>query len=296
MKPFTFKRNFTAADSINYVVFTKASLYTADYVVVSGSITSSINGTTAIRGTSKGFKVLPRSADHVSFYDPPSKGVTIVDPDTSVRIVAIVYDQFDNLVDKSGVASVSLRSTRKTIGDVAGDTTLSCDSLGRVSFKIKVTNGNKNDTFPIIVTLPSTGSADTAKCVVGRSSITAIKQVPKTIPSKGQPGKITLKLGPNPFKPASGQILTIELVPGNGTGSTMLSGIFKIFDGMGNVVTVLNVSKSSGKFCAYWDGKNMKGVVVGAGTYFMKADVENRGVKTDVGGGGASNILIGVRN
>lgn len=172
-EPFRFKRNFTAADSVYTVVFTKVPPNNVlENVSVSGRFVTTTSDTigNAIRGTSDGFKVLPGPADHVMFFDPPSKGTKIADPNSGASVRVKVYDKYDNLVDKTESADVTLSSTRPSIGDVDGPATIKSDDTGTVTFKIKVTNGAEKDTFPLVATLVSNSKTDSAMGVVGKTT------------------------------------------------------------------------------------------------------------------------------
>lgn len=171
-----------------------------------------------------------------------------------------------------------------------------CDDSGTVSFKVKVTGGNELDTFPIIVSFSASSNADTAKCVVGGSTITVVKFSPK-VANKVLPAKIRMKMqiGPNPFKPASGEVLTIELAPGTSNTSIALSGMIKIFDCMGNVVKTQSIGKSSGKLSIRWDGKNMDGRIVSAGTYYLKLNIVNENANNNQKIDLPAGIFIGVK-
>jgi hypothetical protein len=173
LTPFRFKRNFTIADSVYSVVFTKVPPNgVLENVSVSGIFLTNTSDTigSAIRGTSDGFKVLPGPADHVKFFDPPSNGIKVAEPNSGALVRVKVYDKYDNLVDKTGSADVALASTQPLIGDVDGPATIKSDDTGSVTFKIKVTGGAEKDTFPIVATLVSNSNSDTAKGVVGKTT------------------------------------------------------------------------------------------------------------------------------
>ncbi len=173
LTPFRFKRNFTAADSVYSVVFTKVPPNgVLENVSVSGIFLTNTSDTigSAIRGTSDGFKVLPGPADHVKFFDPPSNGTKVAEPSSGAVVRVKVYDKYDNLVDKTESAEVTLTSTMPSIGDVDGLATIKSDDTGNVTFKIKVTNGAEKDTFPLVATLVSNSKTDSAKGVVGKTT------------------------------------------------------------------------------------------------------------------------------
>ncbi|NLD92918.1 MAG: hypothetical protein GX639_09645 [Fibrobacter sp.] len=173
LTPFRFKRNFTVADSVYSVVFTKVPPNgVLENVSVSGIFLTNTSDSigSAIRGTSDGFKVLPGPADHVKFFDPPSNGTKIADPGSGAVVRVTVYDKYDNIVDKDEGAEVTLTSTMPSIGDVDGPATIRSDDTGNVTFKIKVTNGAEKDTFPLVATLVSNNKADSAKGVVGKTT------------------------------------------------------------------------------------------------------------------------------
>jgi hypothetical protein len=171
--PFRFKRNFAAADSVYSVVFTKVPPNgVLENVSVSGIFLTNTSDSigSAIRGTSDGFKVLPGPADHVKFFDPPSNGTKVADPGSGAFVRVKVYDKYDNLVDKTGSAEVSLTSTKPLIGDVDGLATIQSDDTGNVTFKIKVTSGAEKDTFPLVAALISNNNTDSAKGIVGKTT------------------------------------------------------------------------------------------------------------------------------
>lgn len=171
LKKFTFPRDFVGARPYD-VVFTKVpDNGSLEIVSVSGKFLVNTKDTigNAIRGSSDGIKILPGDPDSVKFYDPASGGIKVVNPGITSTIVAKVYDKFGNLVDKSGQADVKLTSLKPTTGDVDGASTSTTDDTGTVYFKVKITNGKLNDTFPLVATLVTNSKTDQAFGVVGKN-------------------------------------------------------------------------------------------------------------------------------
>ncbi len=171
LKKFTFPRDFVGEQK-NDVVFTKVpDNGSLEIVSVSGKFLVNATDTigNAIRGSSDGIKILPGDPDSVKFYDPASGGIKVVNPGISATIIAKVYDKFGNLVDKGGQADVKLTSTKPTVGDVDGASTITSDDTGTVYFKVKITNGKLNDTFPLVATLVTNSKTDQAFGVVGKN-------------------------------------------------------------------------------------------------------------------------------
>ena len=160
--------------STNTVIFTKVPESGTDRVSVSGIFTNAQQGISyGMKGTSDPITILPGPPAKLAFFDPPSQGTGTVNPGLPYHVKIQIYDQFDNKVRQP--ASVSLQSTAPDIGDVVGSTGGTpvngmSDTSGMVSFPVGVTNGDLNDTFPLIATLLiSTPATDNAKMVVGRA-------------------------------------------------------------------------------------------------------------------------------
>ena len=120
-----------------------------------------------IFGSSVPITILPGPPAKVEFQDPPSNGVAIVDPGQVYTVKVQVYDEYDNKTGQT--ATVSLASGAPLIGDVVGLPTDESDSTGLAVFQIGVTEGDVNDTFPLVATLMSNGFTDNAKGVVGKA-------------------------------------------------------------------------------------------------------------------------------
>jgi hypothetical protein len=153
--------------SLNTVQFQKVAPGGGGVVVGVSGIYKNGDIEFAIAGNSKSIIVLPGDPAKVEFQDPPSKGKAVVDPGRQFTVKVQVYDKFDNKV--SSAADVTLKSTAPDIGNVIGDGAAKSDSAGLALFKVEVTSGNLNDSFPIIATLKSNGVTDNATMVVGKN-------------------------------------------------------------------------------------------------------------------------------
>ncbi|NLE01146.1 MAG: hypothetical protein GX640_14860, partial [Fibrobacter sp.] len=92
---------------------------------------------------------------------------------------------------------------------------------------------------------------------------------------KPVPYDIQVLLGPNPFKPGDGQVLSITIVPSTEIKSqVMLEVSAAIFDHLGNMVfyekKVSDENSSTTKIPFSWNGRNKRGRLAGAGTYLLK--------------------------
>lgn len=86
---------------------------------------------------------------------------------------------------------------------------------------------------------------------------------------------LSLRFGPNPFRPKNGETLTIELTPEKSATPLMLSGKVMFIDCLGNVINKATFRNASGKVTMKWDGKDDSGSLVNPGTYTLKLNVEN---------------------
>jgi hypothetical protein len=148
--------------------FTKVPSSGYDRISVNGAY-----GKQIFLGNSKSIKILPGDPEKVTFQSPPSNGVATIPgffDNGSVR----VEDKYGNSVGKG--IEVKIRSTTPEIGDIlkdddtpAGgqDVVIVTDSTGNAHFKATVTDGDKNDTIPLITTLVRNNATDNAKLVVG---------------------------------------------------------------------------------------------------------------------------------
>lgn len=148
--------------------FTKVPSSGYDRVAVNGAY-----GKQIFLGTSKATKILPGAPEKVTFQNPPSKGLAIIAgylDDGSVKVV----DKYDNAVGEG--IEVKIRSTAPEIGDIlkddesyaeGKDVVSVTDATGEAYFRASVTDGNKDDTIPLVATLVENSATDNAKLVVG---------------------------------------------------------------------------------------------------------------------------------
>ena len=154
--------------SKNTVVFTKVPESGYDGVEVSGMFTNP-NDPKAffpIRGSSKDIRINPGPPEVIVFQDPPSKGVKVIDRGGAHDVTLQVTDRYDNNINSS--TSVGMVSNDKNVGDVVTGT-VETDETGLAVFQVRVTNGELNDTFPIVATLLVNNATDDAKIVVGKA-------------------------------------------------------------------------------------------------------------------------------
>jgi hypothetical protein len=148
--------------------FTKVPSSGYDRVSVNGAY-----GKQIFLGNSKTIRILPGTPEKVTFQTPPSKGLTVIPgflDNGSVR----VEDKYGNSVGKG--IQVKIRSTAPDIGDILNDDDSPAkgkdvisitDSTGKATFRAIVTEGDKDDTIPLIATLVQNSATDNAKLVVG---------------------------------------------------------------------------------------------------------------------------------
>jgi hypothetical protein len=121
----------------------------------------------AIMGTSAQINIKPGAPAKILFDAPPSKGLDKIFPGTPYDVKLQVFDKYDNKVKT--VTAVKLESQDKDNGDVDGASQVNTDTSGVASLRMKVTNGDINDTIRIIGTLVSVaGATDNAKLIVGK--------------------------------------------------------------------------------------------------------------------------------
>ena len=152
------------------VVFTKVPPGGNEYVTVSGIWKNGTN-TLAFFGVSDGVKILPGDPEKVIFQDPPSKilapgSAPVIDPGQSRTVTVEVRDRFENKV--SVQAQVTIKSNQPAIGDIDGPLTATSDSVGIATFKAKVTQGDKGQTFELEAAIPGK-PADKADLTVGQA-------------------------------------------------------------------------------------------------------------------------------
>jgi hypothetical protein len=137
-------------------------------VIARGEFTNSSQGIRmAIWGVSKDIKVNPGVAENIVFVSPGSKTNNIIDPGQKYDVKLQLTDKFGNKVKQATV--VSLKSLKTDVGNVIGSGDTLSDANGVASFRVEVTNGDLNDTFPIVGTLKLNGKADTTFMIVGKA-------------------------------------------------------------------------------------------------------------------------------
>lgn len=121
----------------------------------------------AIMGTSAQINIKPGLPAKILFDAPPSKGLDKIYPGQPYDVKLQVYDKYDNKVKVK--TDVKLESKNPDKGDVDGASQVTTDTNGVASLKMKVTNGDINDTIKIVGTLVSVpGATDDAKLIVGK--------------------------------------------------------------------------------------------------------------------------------
>jgi len=141
-------------------VFHKVPVGGIDQVLAAGK-----NKDLPFLGASDDIKILPGDPDNVKWQDPAHLMSKVIATGVPTPALAKVFDKYDNLITAPPV-TVHAVSTKPDIGDIINPD-YETDVTGTVTFLALVNNGNKNDTFPIVATLPSTGKSDTAFLVVG---------------------------------------------------------------------------------------------------------------------------------
>lgn len=148
--------------------FTKVPSSGYDRVSVNGAYVKQI-----FLGNSKSIRILPGTPEKVTFQTPPSNGYTVIPgflDNGSVR----VEDKYGNSVGKG--IEVKIRSTTPDIGDIlenddspaeGKDVISVTDSTGMATFRAIVTEGDKDDTIPLVATLVQNNATDNANLVVG---------------------------------------------------------------------------------------------------------------------------------
>lgn len=150
------------------VMFTKIPNQGWDVISVTGTYWPKAGEAgRAIMGSSSQININPGPPAKILFQNPSSGGKAVVDPGVLRNVEIQVFDQYDNKVKE--VTDVKLESLRPTIGGVELPNQVKSDSTGLAILRVKVTNGDLNDTFPIVGTLVVNGAIDRATMVVGKA-------------------------------------------------------------------------------------------------------------------------------
>jgi hypothetical protein len=147
-------------------LFTKVPEGGLESVIAAGVFSSGTNSL-AIWGVSSKIKVKPGIPAKVQFNAPPSNGLDKIYPGTPYDVKLQVYDKYDNKVKVK--TDVKLESKDPDNGEVDGASQVSTDTSGIASLKVKVTNGDINDTIRLVGTLViAPGATDNARLIVGK--------------------------------------------------------------------------------------------------------------------------------
>ncbi|KMQ52816.1 hypothetical protein CHISP_0037 [Chitinispirillum alkaliphilum] len=120
----------------------------------------------AFFGVSGEIVILPAEPDRVVFIDPPSGGVSVINPDQPHLVALQVLDRYDNAVNQP--VQISVESLEPQTGNIGGDAQRYTDNNGIVHFDVVVTGGGRDDMFTIRATLLHNGHTDDALLRVGR--------------------------------------------------------------------------------------------------------------------------------
>ncbi|HEX2956936.1 MAG TPA: hypothetical protein VHO70_08885 [Chitinispirillaceae bacterium] len=150
------------------IMFTLVPTNGYEAIIASGEFVNTAAGNRmAIWGVSNDIKVNPGVAENIAFVAPGSKQNTIIDPGQLYDVRLQLTDKYGNKVKSA--AEVKLISLKPDFGNVNGAATVMSDASGIASFKAEVTNGDLNDTFPLVGKLSLNGNADTTFMIVGKA-------------------------------------------------------------------------------------------------------------------------------
>lgn len=154
------------------VMFIKVPNTNTDFVSASGSYEKSI-----FQGSSDAIVVLPGAPEKVTFQDPASNTFKKISSGIPHPVTLKVEDKYGNA---AGIGEqVTLKSTRPNVGDVLNtngtlsggmDVISTTDVTGIATFNAIVTEGDLNDTCPLVASLVSKpGAIDNAGLIVGQA-------------------------------------------------------------------------------------------------------------------------------